>query len=165
MDHGESVSPALLVLDPTRAASRIFRLFTTASALLRFADGLNGFCWNWPEGLSEEHSDLISALFGILGDWMNASGGQDSIQAGPEISWTLDEHIKQLAKGGFVIGARERFFLLGGGTDAKELSWRIVDIKVQPAALVRVAVAAANGCSGQRAPLPSAGMLPPGQDR
>jgi hypothetical protein len=164
MDNGESFSPALLVPDPTRAAHGVFRIFTTGSALLHFADGLNGFCWSWPEGPREEHSDLISALFGILRDWMNASGDQASLQAGPDISQTLDEHMKQLVKSGFVVGARERFFVLTRGTEATPLSWRIVDINVQRAALVRAAVAAGNGCSGQGAPLPSAGMLP-GRDR
>lgn len=136
MDGRESFSPAVLVPDPARAGPGVFRLFATGSALLRFADGLNGFCSSWPEGLGEKHAELICALFSTLRDWMNASGGRDSIQAGPDISRTVDEYIEQLAKGGFVVGARERFFLLTGGADATPLSWRIVDITVQPDVLV-----------------------------
>jgi hypothetical protein len=59
----------------------------------------------------------------------------------------LDECIKKLAKGGFVVGARERFFLLTGGADAKPLSWRIVDIKIQAAVPVTIVDAAGSGFS------------------
>jgi len=135
--------PALVVPDPARAAPGGYRFFTTGSALLRFADGLNGFSSSWPEGLGGESADLVSALFGILRHWLDASGDQCAIQA------EIDEHMKKLARGGFVVGARERFLLLAGGTDARPLSWRIVDIKIQAAV---------------QAPLSSAGT-PPGLAR
>jgi hypothetical protein len=140
-------SPVLLVPDPAQPAPGMFRLFTTGSSLLRFADSLNGFSSSRPEGLAEEHADLISGLFGILRDWMNTSGNQNSAQAEPDVSWALDECIKKLAKGGFVVRARERFFLLTGGTDAKPLSWRIVDIKIQAAVPVTIVDAAGSGLS------------------
>jgi anti-anti-sigma factor len=126
-------SPALVVPDPDRPVPGSFRIFTTGSAFLRFAGGLNGFCSSWPEGLGKEHAGLISAFFGVLRDWIATSGDRNSIQAEADVSWALHEHIKELAKGGFVIWARERHLLLTGGIDAKPLSWRIVDIKVQPA--------------------------------
>lgn len=138
------LSPVLLVPDPVRAAPGPFRLFTTGSALLRFAGGLNGFRSIWPERPGDEHADLVSAFFGVLRDWV-ASADHNSIQAEPGISRTLDKHIKELAMSGFVVGARERFLLLAGGMDAKPESWRIVDIKIQPAVLVRIVDAAGNG--------------------
>jgi len=137
-------SPVLLVPDPVRAAPGPFRLFTSGSALLRFADGLNGFRSIWPERLGDEHADLVAAFFGVLQDWI-ASADHNSIQAGPGVSQTLDRHIKELIMSGFVVGARERFLLLVGGIDAKPESWRIVDIKIQPAVLVRIVDAADPG--------------------
>lgn len=126
-------SPVLLVPDPDRAAPGMFRLFSTGPALVRFAEGLNGFCSSRPEGLSGEHADLISNFFGILQGWIANSGDQSSVQAEPDVSWALDRQMNELAKDGFAVGARERFLLLTGGMDAKPLPWRIVDIKVLPA--------------------------------
>ena len=143
-------SPVLVVPDPARAAAGPFRLFTTGSALLRFAGGLNGFRSIWPERLGDEHADLVSAFFGVLRDWI-ASGDHNSIHAEPGVSRTLDKHIKALVISGFVVGARERFLLLTGGTggtggiEAKPESWRIVDIKVQPTVLAGIVDAAGNG--------------------
>ena len=152
-------SSVLVVPDPARAAAGPFRLFTTGSALLRFAGGLNGFRSIWPERLGDEHADLVSAFFGVLRDWI-ASGDHNSIHAEPGVSRTLDKHIKALVISGFVVGARERFLLLAGGTgrtgrtgrtggiggiEAKPESWRIVDIKVQPTVLAGIVDAAGNG--------------------
>jgi len=141
-------SPVLLVPDPDRPAPGPFRLFTTGSALLRFAGGLNGFRSIWPERLGDEHADLVSAFFGVLRDWI-ASADHNSIQAEPGVSRTLDKHIKELVMSGFLVGARERFLLLAGGiaggVDAMPESWRIVDIKIQPAVLVRIVDAAGHG--------------------
>lgn len=129
--------PALLVPDPVRPVPGIFRLFTAGPALSSFMDGLNGFCSSWPERLGDAHRDLISAFFDDLRGWIAASGYWNSVSAGPDVSRALDEHIKALAKAGFVVGARERFLLLTGGIDAEPLSWRIIDIKVQLAFSLR----------------------------
>jgi len=137
-------SPVLLVPDPIRAASRSFRVFTTGPALLRYADGSNGFRSIWPEGLSEEHADRIAAFFGVLRDWIITPGGQNSIHAEPDVSRVLDVRIKELATAGFVVAARERFLLLTGG-NAKPKPWRMVDIKIQSAVRVRIVAAAGHG--------------------
>jgi hypothetical protein len=127
-----------------RAAPRSFRVFTTGPALLRYTDGSNGFRSIWPERIGAEDADRIAAFFGVLRDWITTSGGQNSIQAEPDVSQVLDERIKELATAGFVVAARERFLLLTGG-NAKPKPWRIVDIKVQPAVRVRIAAAAGHG--------------------
>jgi hypothetical protein len=57
----------------------------------------------------------------------------------------LDEKMKELALAGFAIGARERFLLLTGGSDVKPEPWRIVDVKVQSAVLVRIVDASGHG--------------------
>jgi hypothetical protein len=132
-------SPVLLVPDPVRPAPSMFRLFTSGSALLLFAAGSNGFRSIWPYRLGGEHADRISAFFDVLRDWITNSDDQNSIQAEPDVSCALDERLKELATVGFVVGARERFLLLIGGNEAKPESWRIVDIKVQPAVRVRIA--------------------------
>jgi hypothetical protein len=134
----DGFSPVLLVPDPVRTAPRAFRLFTSGSALLRFAGGSNGFRSIWPEKPGEEYADRISAFFGVLRGWITDSGDQNSIQAEPDVSRALDEVIKELATADFVVGARERFLLLTGGRDAKPEPWRIVDIKVQPAVRGRI---------------------------
>jgi hypothetical protein len=136
-------SPVLLVPDPMRAAPSPFRLFTTGSALLRFASGSNGFRSIRPESLREEYADRISAFFDVLRDWITTSGDQNSIQA--YIPRALDEKMKELALAGFAIGARERFLLLTGGSDVKPEPWRIVDVKVQSAVLVRIVDASGHG--------------------
>jgi anti-anti-sigma factor len=123
--------PALLVPDPARPAPGVFRTFATASALLRFADGLNGFCSSRPDGLDGEHNDLISAFFDDLRNWIDVSGERDSISAESDVSRALDGHMKDLARVGFTVEARERFLRVVGGIDAERLSWRIADIKVQ----------------------------------
>ena len=148
LTESSGFSPVLLVPDPDRAAPGPFRLFTTGSALLRFAGGLNGFRSIWPERLGDEHADLVSAFFGVLRDWI-AAGDHTSIQAEPGVSRTLDKHIKELVMSGFVVGARERFLLLAGGVaggiEAKPETWRVVDIKVQPTVLAGIVDAAGNG--------------------
>jgi len=146
--------PVLLLPDPARTASGGFRLFATGSALLRFAHGLNGLCSSCPEGLGEEPAGLISAFFGTLRAWVTTADRQHSSQADLEVSRALGEHMTELARIGFVVGARDRFLLLTGGSEAKPLSWRIVDVTVQPVALVEVevevAAAAGSGFSPAR---------------
>jgi hypothetical protein len=159
VSESAGLSPVLLIPDPAQTAPGEFRLFATGSALLRFAGGLNGLCSSCPVGLDEEHADVISAFFGILRAWVTAADRQHSIQAELDVSRALSAQITELARAGFVVGARDRFVLLTGGIEAKPLSWRIVDVTVQPAALVKA----------QRWPLPvsspksrtsSAGRLP-----
>ena len=135
-------------------------LFATGSALWRFADGSNGFSSSQPEGLDEEHADLISAFFGTLQDWITAPGDQNSSQAELEVSRALDEHMKELAKAGSVVVARERFLVLAGGIDTVPLPWRIVDIKVRPAVQQLPGPAPwPRSRSWFPGPLPSAGIL------
>jgi|SRR5215469_1276772 len=131
-------SPVLLVPDPVRAARGGFALFSTGPDLLRFAAGLNGFCPRWPDGLSDEHRDLISAFFKELGAWTDSGGGRNSSQAGRDAAAVLGEHMAELAEADFVVGARERYFILTGGRGTEPLSWRILDVEVRPAKLAQV---------------------------
>jgi len=98
-----------------------------------------------PRGLAENAQILFLPFFGVLRDWITISGDQNSIQAEPDVSRALDERMKELATAGFTVAARERFLLLTGGSDAKPERWRIVDIKVQPAVLVRITGAIGRG--------------------
>jgi hypothetical protein len=49
---------------------------------------------------------VFGAFFSVLRDWIATSGGQNSIQAAPDISRALDEGIKELATAGFVVGEK-----------------------------------------------------------
>jgi len=127
----------LLVPDPIRAAPSPLPLFTTGSALLRFAR------LEWlPVDLARAAWRRICrsyfCFFDVLRDWITTSGDGNSIQAEPDLSRALDGTIKELAAVGFAAAASERFLVLTGGRYAKPKRWRIVDIKVQPAVQLRI---------------------------
>jgi hypothetical protein len=124
--------PVLLIPDGARPMPGPFRPFFTGYALLRFLEDAAGFCLSSPDGLSEEHKCLVSALFDDLGDWINASRDLKSIHAGRRVALALTEQIKDLARAGLALVARERFLLLTGGVDPEPLSWRIIYIEIQP---------------------------------
>ena len=135
-----AVGPVVFVPDPARSVCRSFRLFTAGPALLRFVDGSNAFCSFWPERLSGEQRDRISAFFADLREWINTSGDQHSARSRWDISRAVDRHLRSLAAADLAVGARERFLILTGGKDAQPLPWRVTDIKAQavmPAQIAR----------------------------
>lgn len=126
-------TPVLVIPDPHRPTPGMFRFFANGPALVRFADGVSGFCLSRPDGLCGERHDLVSAFFGDLSDWIGARNNGDAVQARRDIYQVLDEEMRDLAQAGLVVAARERFVLLTGGIDPAPLSWRIIDIDVRPA--------------------------------
>lgn len=126
-----------LVADPTRPTPKLLKVFTTGSALWRFIDGCAALVPSWPDGRSNEHEDLIAALLDDLRDWNDAVGYTDSYVAKRDAARALGEHVKRLARAGFLIGAKERFCLLTGGV-GEPVPWRVIDIEVQPAGTAQV---------------------------
>jgi len=119
-------------------------IITTGTALWRFVEGSSGFYANSPDGLSDEHAELIDALFDSLRDWGDVSGDLDSFQAKRDASRYFDGIIRDLAEAGFLVGARDRFLLLKGGIDAEPWPWRTFDIEVHPMAEAQLVDADGN---------------------
>jgi hypothetical protein len=115
----------------------LLKVFTTGSALWHFIDGCAAFVPSWPNGLSDEHEDLIAAFLDDLRDWNDAVGSTDSYVAKRDAARALGEHVMRLAKAGFLIGAKERSCLLTGGV-GEPVPWCVIDIEVQPAATAQV---------------------------
>jgi len=137
-------SPVLVVPDPARSARKGFAIFGTGPDLLRFADGLNGFRPSWPHRLSDEHRDLVSAFFNDLGTWTDSYRGRNSSQARLDVARILGEHMAELAEAGFVVRARDRYFILTGGRATEPLSWRILDVEVARGNLAQVIALASH---------------------
>jgi hypothetical protein len=142
-----SFGPVKIVPDPARPAPKTLKLFVTGSRLWHFVDGSMGFYPSWPDGLSDEHEDMIAAFLDDLRDWNDIASDLDSYGAKRDAAKCLDGHIKRLAKAGFLVGARQRFCLLVGGIQETPMPWRLVDIEIQPAAL---ALAQLADIAGQR---------------
>jgi hypothetical protein len=124
--------PVRLIPDPARPPKKMLTPITSGTALWRFVKGAYSSSTSSPDGLSDEHEDLIAAFFDNLRDWMDISGDLDSYRDELNARRSLDENIEELAKAGFVVGARERFLLLTGGVDKAPSPWRAFDIEVQP---------------------------------
>jgi hypothetical protein len=104
-----------------------------------FVDGSEAFYPTWPGGLGDENEDMIASFCDDLRDWLDVAGGPlELFRAKRDASRALGEHIKRLAEAGFLIGARERFCLLVGGTAPEPSTRRVIDIEIQPAAVARV---------------------------
>lgn len=131
---GETTNPGpvRLIPDPTRPPKKMLKLFISGTELWHFFDGALSFLPRWPSGLSDEHEDLIAGFFDNLRDWNDISGDLDSYRAKRDACRSIDGNIEELAKAGFIVGARERFLLLTGGVSQEPSSWRAVEIEVQP---------------------------------
>lgn len=127
-----------LVPDPLRPTPKALKVFTTGSALWRFVEGSMAFYPSWPNGLREEHEDLIADFLDDLRDCNDVVDHLDSFRAKRDAARELGDHIKCLAEAGFLVGARERFCLLTGGVQEEPSPWRVLDIEVQPAAAVQL---------------------------
>lgn len=128
--------PIRLVPDPAHPAPKMLKLFTSGTAFWHYFEGSISFYPSWPEGLSDEHEDLITAFLQDLEDWMDVVGmGHQSFTTSREASKAMGHHIEELAKAGFLLGARRRYMLLTGGIDAAPTPWRAMDIEIQPAYL------------------------------
>jgi len=134
IDHG----PVRLIPDRTRPPKKMLTLITSGTALWRFVKSAHSSFTSSPDGLSDAHEDLIAAFFDNLQDWMDISGDFDSYRDELNARRALDESIKELAKAGFVVGARERFLLLTGGVDKAPSPWRTFDVEVQPFNLMQM---------------------------
>jgi hypothetical protein len=129
---GETTNPGpvRLIPDPARPQKKMLKLVISGAALWHFVDGAHAFYPCWPDGLSDEHEDLIAALFDNVRDWIDISG-ELSFSEKRNARRSLNENIEELAGAGFVVGARDRFLLLTGGVNQEPWPWRAVDIEVQ----------------------------------
>jgi hypothetical protein len=137
-DETSDPGPVHLIPDPVRPPKKMLTLVPNGTALWRFVRGACSSSSSWPEGLSDEHEDLIAAFFDNLSDWMDISGDLDSHRDELIARRALDESIHELAKAGFVVGARKRSLLLTGGFDKPPLPWHAFDIEVQPFNLMQL---------------------------
>jgi hypothetical protein len=137
---GETTNPGpvRLIPDPTRPTKKMLKLFINGTELWHFVDGALGFYPRWPAGLSDEIEDLIAAFFDNLRDWNDISSDLDSYQAKRDACRSINENIEELAKAGFVVGARERFLLLTGGISEEPWPWRAVEVEVQPFSMMQL---------------------------
>jgi hypothetical protein len=138
---GEATDPGPLRLipDPTRPPKKMLTLIKSGTALWPFVRGADSSSISSPDGLSDEHEDLIAAFFDNLSDWMDVSGDLDSYRDELNARRSLDENIRELINAGFVIGAREKFLLLTGGVDKAPSPWRAFDLEVQPFSAMQLA--------------------------
>lgn len=127
--------PMRLVPDPAHEIPKMLKLFTNGTAFWHYFAPAKSFCPVWPEGLSDDHEDMIASFFQNLEDWMDVSGMESSYSMHRDASKAMANHIKELAESGFFLGARRRYMLLTGGTDAPLTSWVVMDVEIQPAHL------------------------------
>jgi hypothetical protein len=129
--------PVRVVPDPTKPTPKILKLFTTGSSFWHFFEGADAFYPSWPDGLNDEHEDLIAAFLDDLRDWMDVTGIGADYRTSREASKAVSEHIKTLGEAGFLVGMRRRHCLLTGGVK-DPTSWEVVDIEIQPASIAQV---------------------------
>jgi hypothetical protein len=127
--------PTRLIPDPAHPTPKMLKLFTSGSVFWHFFAGSCSFSPCWPEGLGDENEDLIAAFLQDLKDWMDAVGMEGDYSDHREASKAMDHHISELAKAGFLLGAKRRYMLLTGGVDAAPVPWRLTEIEIQPASL------------------------------
>ena len=102
--------PVRLIPDPARPSKKGLKLMITGTELFYFADGADVFYPRWPAGLSDEHEDLIAALFDNVQD-IDISGDL-SFSEKRHACRSLNENIEELAKAGFVVEFGEDAFFL-----------------------------------------------------
>lgn len=126
--------PMHLVPDPKYATPKKLKLFTSGTAFWHEFDGCVSFAASWIEGLSDEHEDLIAAFLEDLEDWMNIAGGI-GVPYGQkrDASKAMNDHISELAKAGFLLGARKRHLLLTDNSGLPPTPFLRMDIEIQPA--------------------------------
>jgi hypothetical protein len=75
---GKKPSPGgtRLVRDPAHPEPKTLKLFTSGTAFWHYFAGVYSFRPSWPEGLNDEHEDLITEFLQDLQDWMDI--GDDS---------------------------------------------------------------------------------------
>jgi hypothetical protein len=128
--------PMRLVPDPAHPVPKRLKLFTSGTAFWHYFADCYSFRPSWIEGLSDEHEDVITAFLQELKDWMDGGTGDLSYSEHREASKAMSHHITELARAGFVLGARKRHLLLTDDSDLAQTPWRVLDIEIQPAYLV-----------------------------
>jgi hypothetical protein len=121
--------PVRLIPDPSRPLKKLLKLIVSGTELWEFVDGALSFFPAYPDVLSDEHDDLISAFFDTIRDWIDISDDlsfSEKRKAGRSLNTTIDE----LAEAGFVVGVRDRPLLLTGGVSDVPSPWRAVDIQI-----------------------------------
>ena len=138
LGENTDLGPVRLIPDPARPAKKTLKLIISGSDLWHFVDGACALYPRWPSGLSDEHEDLIAALFDNMQDWNDISSDL-SFREKRNASRSLNENILELAAAGFIIGAREKHLLLTGGVSRQPQQWRVVEIEIQPFNLMQLA--------------------------
>jgi hypothetical protein len=124
-----------LVPDPAHPLPKTLKLFTSGTAFYRYFAGWSySFTPGWPEGLSDEHEDLIAEFLQDVNDWLLDAGG-DSYTTAREASKVMQEHIDKLGEAGFLLGARRRHLLLTDDSDIPPDPWRDMVIEIYPTSL------------------------------
>jgi hypothetical protein len=86
--------PTRLVPDPAHPMSGTLKVCMSGSALWNIAQGSMSMYPSWPDGLSEEHQDLIADFLDELGNWIDVVSMEDSYRVGHDAAKSLEEHIK-----------------------------------------------------------------------
>jgi hypothetical protein len=132
--------PIRRIPDPAHRVPKMLKLYTSGTAFWNDFDGCFSFTASRPEGLSEEHEDLLAEFFQDVEDWMDIAGGAGATYSMKrDASRAMSRHITELAKAGFLLGARKRHTLLTGGVDAPPVPWGEMDIEIQPASVALLA--------------------------
>ena len=115
----------------------------TGTELFYFADGADVFYPRWPAGLSDEHEDLIAALFDNV-QHLDISGDL-SFSEKRHACRSLNENIEELAKAGFIMRVQGKTpYSITGGVSQEPQPWRAIDIEVQPFSLMQMVDADGN---------------------
>lgn len=119
------------VPDPAHPVPKRLDVFTSGTAFWHYFARGYSFTSSWPEGLSDEHEDLIVGFLQDLKDWMDIT--DDSYTMARDASKAMDRHVIDLAKAGFLLAARRRHYLLTtDGSDDPADPWISIDIEIQP---------------------------------
>ena len=127
--------PTRLMPDPAHPVPKMLKLMSSGTEFWHYFDGCISFRPSWPVGLSDEHEDLVAEFLQGLEDWMDIASGHSSYAEKREASKVMGHYISELAKAGFLLGARKRHLFLTGGADAPPTPWLMMDIEIQPAYL------------------------------
>ena len=128
--------PTRLVPDPAHPTPKMLKLFMDGTSFWHYVARSYQCQPSWPTGLSEEHLDLIHEFLQDMQDWIDID--DHSYSMARDASKSLNRHITDLIKAGFLVGARRRHFLLTGGVDAAPVPWVLIEVEIQPASVAEL---------------------------